>query len=201
MGKKTLVIASGNRGKLDEFRQMLAPKGFDVRAQSDYGVEPPPETGRTFVENALIKARNAAQASGSAALADDSGLVVHALDGRPGIHSARFAGEHADDDSNIDKLLCELEDMPEERRGACFYCCLVLLRHLEDPAPLIAIGRWHGYILEARRGQGGFGYDSVFVDPDMGVSAAELAAVEKNRLSHRGKALQALYQQLDDQEV
>jgi len=201
MAKKTLVIASGNRGKLDEFCQMLSPKGFDVRPQSDYGVEPPPETGRTFVENALIKARAAVQASGAAALADDSGLVVRALDGRPGIHSARFAGENADDDRNIDKLLTELQGMPEERRGAYFYCCLVLLRHLDDPAPLIATGRWHGYILEARRGRGGFGYDPVFIDLDVGVSAAELPAAEKNRLSHRGKALEALRRQLDDREI
>ena len=146
-------------------------------------------------------ARAAVQASGAAALADDSGLVVRALDGRPGIHSARFAGENADDDRNIDKLLTELQGMPEERRGAYFYCCLVLLRHLDDPAPLIATGRWHGYILEARRGRGGFGYDPVFIDLDVGVSAAELPAAEKNRLSHRGKALEALRRQLDDREI
>lgn len=198
MARPKLVIASGNAGKLAEFEQMLAPRGFDVVAQAEFGVRPPPETGRTFVENALIKARAAAAESKTAALGDDSGLVVDALDGRPGINSARFAGEDADDDANIDKLLGELEGMPEERRGAFFYCCLALLRHADDPAPLIATGRWHGYILDARRGDGGFGYDPVFHDPDRGVTAAEMPAGEKNRVSHRGRALDALLRQLEE---
>jgi len=193
-----LVIASGNRGKLAEFDDMLGPRGFDVRPQSDFDVEQPPETGRTFVENALIKARTAAEISGHAALGDDSGLVVRALKGRPGIYSARYAGPDADDEGNIDKLLQELEGLPEARRGAYFYCCLVLLRHAEDPAPLIATGRWHGYILESRRGDSGFGYDPVFNDPDMGATAAELPSAEKNRVSHRGRALDALMAQIDD---
>ena len=198
MAKRTLVIASGNAGKLAEFEDMLGSRGYEVRPQSDFDVEQPPETGKTFVENALVKARTAAEASGHAALGDDSGLVVQALDGRPGIQSARYAGKDAGDDANIDKLIGELEGLPEARRGAYFYCCLVLLRHADDPAPLIATGRWHGYILEARRGEGGFGYDPVFHDRDMGATAAELPAVEKNRVSHRGKALDALMKLLDD---
>ncbi|MGB0514566.1 MAG: RdgB/HAM1 family non-canonical purine NTP pyrophosphatase [Wenzhouxiangellaceae bacterium] len=198
MARQRLVIASGNRGKLTEFRQMLDVHGFDVRAQSEYNVESPPETGLTFVENALIKARAACEASGEPALADDSGLVVRALGGQPGIRSARYAGEPTDSAANIDKLLHELNGLPEERRGAYFYCCLVLLRHVDDPAPLIATGCWHGYILEARRGDGGFGYDPVFLEPRMGVTAAELPAAEKNRISHRGQALDSLIEMLDE---
>jgi len=198
MAKRTLVVASGNAGKLAEFEDMLGSRGYTVRPQSDFDVAQPPETGKTFVENALVKARTAAKASGHAALGDDSGLVVQALDGRPGIKSARYAGKGAGDDANIDKLIGELEGLPEARRGAYFYCCLVLLRHADDPAPLIATGRWHGYILEARRGEGGFGYDPVFHDRDMGATAAELPAAEKNRVSHRGRALEDLMKLLDD---
>jgi len=201
MNERKIVIASGNRGKLAEFRDMLTPMGIRVVAQAEFGVESPPETGLTFVENALIKARAAARAAACPALADDSGLVVRALDGRPGIHSARFAGEAADDRTNIDKLLAELDDLPEERRGAYFYCCLVLLRHPGDPAPLIATGRWHGYILEAPSGAGGFGYDPVFHDPERGATAAELPATEKNRVSHRGRALGNLLGQIEDEGV
>ena len=198
MAKRTLVVASGNAGKLTEFEDMLGSRGHVVRPQSDFDVEQPPETGTTFVENALVKARSAAKVSGHAALGDDSGLVVQALNGRPGILSARYAGKGAGDDANIDKLIGELEGLPEARRGAYFYCCLVLLRHADDPAPLIATGRWHGYILEARRGEGGFGYDPVFYDRDMGATAAELPAAEKNRVSHRGRALEDLMKLLDD---
>ncbi|MDX1626917.1 MAG: RdgB/HAM1 family non-canonical purine NTP pyrophosphatase [Wenzhouxiangellaceae bacterium] len=198
MARTRLVIASGNAGKIAEFRQMLEPRGYEVVPQSDVGVDPPPETGATFVENALIKARAAAEAAGGAALGDDSGLVVHALDGRPGIRSARFAGEDATDSENIDRLLAELDGLPPERRGACFYCCLVLLQHAEDPAPLIATGRWDGKILQERRGDGGFGYDPVFHDRRMGATAAELPAGEKNRVSHRGRALEQLIRQIDD---
>jgi XTP/dITP diphosphohydrolase len=198
MAKRTLVVASGNAGKLAEFEDMLGSRGYAVKPQSDFDVEQPPETGKTFVENALIKARTAAEVSGHAALGDDSGLVVQALDGRPGIKSARYAGKGAGDDANIDKLIGELEGLPEARRGAYFYCCLVLLRHADDPAPLIATGRWHGYILEERRGEGGFGYDPVFHDRAMGATAAELPAAEKNRVSHRGRALDDLMKLLDD---
>ena len=198
MARQKLVIASGNAGKIAEFEQMLAPSGFEIRPQQAFGVEPPPETGKTFIENALIKARAAADASGQAALGDDSGLVVEALDGRPGIRSARFAGDDADDAANIRKLVAELDGMPQERRGAFFYCCLVLLRHADDPAPLIATGRWYGYILDAPRGDGGFGYDPVFFDPERGVTAAEMPAGEKNRVSHRGRALDALMNLIDE---
>jgi XTP/dITP diphosphohydrolase len=197
MATPTLVIASGNAGKLAEFDQMLSPLNYRVRPQSDFNVIQPPETGLTFVENALIKARAAAEAAGGPALGDDSGLVVDALDGRPGIYSSRFAGEDASDSDNIDHLLAELEGLPQERRGAYFFCCLVLLQHAEDPAPLIATGRWHGYILEARRGESGFGYDPVFHDPEMGATAAELPAGEKNRVSHRGRALEQLIQLIE----
>ncbi|HMB38769.1 MAG TPA: RdgB/HAM1 family non-canonical purine NTP pyrophosphatase [Wenzhouxiangellaceae bacterium] len=198
MAKRTLVVASGNAGKLTEFEDMLGSRGYVVRPQSDFDVEQPPETGTTFVENALVKARSAAKVSGHAALGDDSGLVVQALDGRPGINSARYAGPDAGDDANIDKLIGELKGLPEDRRGAYFYCCLVLLRHADDPAPLIATGRWHGYILESRRGEGGFGYDPVFYDREMGATAAELPGAEKNRVSHRGQALDVLMKKLDD---
>lgn len=198
MAKRTLVVASGNAGKLAEFEDMLGSRGYTVRPQSDFDVEQPPETAKTFVENALVKARTAAKVSGKAALGDDSGLVVQALNGRPGIMSARYAGKGAGDDANIDKLVGELEGLPEARRGAYFYCCLVLLRHADDPAPLIATGRWHGYILEERRGEGGFGYDPVFYDRDMAATAAELPASEKNRVSHRGRALEDLMKLLDD---
>jgi len=198
MAKRTLVVASGNAGKLTEFQAMADSRGFAIKPQSDFDVEQPPETGTTFVENALVKARTAAKVSGHAALGDDSGLVVQALNGRPGILSARYAGKGADDDANIDKLLGELDGLPEDRRGAYFYCCLVLLRHADDPAPLIATGRWHGYILESRRGEGGFGYDPVFYDREMGATAAELPGAEKNRVSHRGQALDVLMKKLDD---
>jgi XTP/dITP diphosphohydrolase len=134
-------------------------------------------------------------------LADDSGLVVDALDGRPGIRSARYAGDAADPRANIERLLEELQGLPRERRGASFYCCLVLLRHADDPAPLIATGRWQGYILDAPRGVGGFGYDPVFLEPRLDVTAAELPAAEKNRISHRGKALELLLAQLDAEGV
>ncbi|MDT8439799.1 MAG: RdgB/HAM1 family non-canonical purine NTP pyrophosphatase [Wenzhouxiangellaceae bacterium] len=201
MARTRLVIASGNAGKLAEFRQLLGCRGFEVLPQSEFDVRQPPETGRTFIENALIKARTAAQASGHAALGDDSGLVVAALQGRPGIHSARYAGAQATDHDNIQRLLGELDGLPEERRGAFFFCCLVLLRHADDPAPLIATGRWHGYILASPRGDGGFGYDPVFLDPQRGITAAEMPAGEKNMVSHRGRALEALLDQVEAEGV
>lgn len=196
MALEKLVIASNNAGKLAEFRQMFEPLAMDVRPQSEFGVEAPEETGRTFVENALIKAREAARVSGCPALGDDSGLVVDALDGAPGIYSSRFAGEPSDDAANNRLLLEKLEGLPPERRGARFYCCLVLLEHADDPAPLIATGSWRGRILEAPRGDGGFGYDPLFEDVRMGASAAELPPSEKNRLSHRGRALARLVEML-----
>lgn len=191
-----LVLASGNRGKLEELAQMLEPLHIEVSSQAEFGVEPVAETGQTFVENALLKAREASRVSGMPALGDDSGLVVDALDGRPGIYSARFAGEEASDVDNNQKLLAELEGLPMERRTAHFHCCLVLLLHERDPVPLIAEGTWHGHILERPRGDGGFGYDPLFHDQRLGASAAELPMEEKARVSHRGKALAELIERL-----
>ncbi|RPE74850.1 RdgB/HAM1 family non-canonical purine NTP pyrophosphatase [Vulcaniibacterium tengchongense] len=186
------VIASGNPGKLREFRELLAGSGVEMVPQGELGVRDADETGLTFVENALLKARHAARATGLPALADDSGLCVDALGGAPGLYSARYAGRHGDAEANIDKLLEALKDVPDERRGAHFYAVIVLLRHAEDPQPIIAEGLWPGRILHARRGDGGFGYDPVFFDPALGRAAAELEAGLKNRLSHRGRALAAL---------
>lgn len=191
-----LVLASGNKGKLEELAHMLEPLHIEVLSQADFDIEPVAETGLTFVENALFKAREAARVSGLPALADDSGLVVDALDGRPGIHSARFAGADASDADNNDKLLRELAELPMERRAAHFHCSLVLLRHESDPAPIIAEGDWYGHILEAPRGEGGFGYDPLFHDRELGATAAELPMAEKARVSHRGKALSALIERL-----
>ncbi|RFF27311.1 MULTISPECIES: XTP/dITP diphosphatase [unclassified Wenzhouxiangella] len=191
-----LVLASGNKGKLKELAHMLEPLKISVVSQAEFDVEPVEETGLTFIENAILKAREAARVSGLPALGDDSGLVVDALDGHPGIYSARFAGENADDADNNDKLLRELADLPMERRTAHFHCCLVLLRHEADPVPIIAEGSWHGHILEAPRGDKGFGYDPLFHDRELGATAAELPMEEKARVSHRGKALAALIERL-----
>jgi XTP/dITP diphosphohydrolase len=191
-----LVLASGNKGKLRELAHMLEPLHIKVVSQAEFDVTPVEETGLTFVENALLKAREACRVSGLPALGDDSGLVVDALDGRPGIYSARFAGESASDADNNDKLLAELTDLPMERRTAHFHCCLVLLRHADDPVPIIAEGIWHGHILETPRGEGGFGYDPLFHDRELGATAAELPMEEKARVSHRGRALAALIEQL-----
>lgn len=191
-----LVVASGNRGKLAEFRQLCGGIGIECISQADLGIGEIEETASTFVGNALLKARHAARVSGLPALADDSGLCVDALDGAPGLHSARYAGVGADAQANIVKLLAALEHLPEAQRGARFHCVLVLLRHADDPQPLIAQGEWHGRILAAPRGSGGFGYDPVFYDPEHGVAAAELEPAVKNRISHRGLALQRLREQL-----
>jgi XTP/dITP diphosphohydrolase len=187
-----LVLASGNTGKLAELRDLLGDAGIDLHAQSEFGVEDAEETGLTFVENAILKARHAARATGLPALGDDSGLCVDALDGAPGLYSARYAGTHGDAGANIVKLLDALRDVPEQRRGARFVCVLALLRHAEDPQPLIAEGVWEGRILSSPRGDGGFGYDPVFFDPERTMGAAELEAALKNRISHRGRALALL---------
>jgi len=192
-----VVVATGNRGKLGELEAMLEPLGWHVRAQGELGIDGPEETGLTFVENALLKARHAAGASGRAALADDSGLVVPALDGRPGIYSSRFAGAGAADADNVARLLEELDGVPESERGAFFYCVLVLLRHADDPCPLIAEGRWDGTIATAPAGDGGFGYDPVFVVPERGCTAAALSPADKAALSHRGQAMAALRRRLE----
>lgn len=194
----TLVLASSNAGKLAELRSILADTGLSVRPQGDFNVVDAAETGSTFVENAIIKARNAAQVTGLPALADDSGLCVDALDGAPGVHSARYAG--ASDADNVARLLAALEDVPAERRGARFYCVLVMLRRFDDPAPIICEGAWHGSIQSESTGSNGFGYDPVFHVPEHRCSAAELDSAVKNRISHRARALNALKQQLTSRE-
>jgi len=191
-----LVLASSNPGKLAEFGQLFAHTGHELRLQTELGVQDIAETGMSFVENALFKARHAARATGLPALADDSGLCVDPLGGAPGLYSARYAGSDCDAAANIAKLLAALEDVPDERRVARFYCVLVLLRHAHDPQPLITEGVWEGRVLRAPRGDGGFGYDPVFLDPDSGLSAAELNPGRKNRISHRGRALAALREKL-----
>lgn len=191
-----LVLASSNQGKLEELRGLLSGNGIELLAQSDLGVEDAEETGATFVENALLKARHASRITGLPALADDSGICVDALDGAPGLYSARYAGEHGNASRNIDRLLEALREVPAERRTAHFYCVLVLLRHADDPQPLIVEGQWNGRILHQRRGSGGHGYDPVFFDPVHGQSAAEMELEFKNGISHRGKALALLKQRL-----
>ena len=193
------VLATGNRGKLAELNMLLAGAGLDLRVtpQSELGVSAAPETGATFVENALTKARHAARITGLPAIADDSGLVVPALGGAPGVRSARFAGEMADDDANIAKLLAAL-DAPSLDRAARFHCVLVALEHPDDPAPLLATGSWTGRIAQAPRGERGFGYDPVFLDPTLGRTAAELDADAKNRVSHRGETLRRLIELLEN---
>lgn len=190
-----VVLASGNPGKLREFGQMLADSGIELLPLSEFDVEPAAETAPTFVENALAKARQAASGTGLPAIADDSGLEVDALDGAPGVRSARYAGEPRDDAANNRKLLAALEGRPPEARSARFRAVLVYLRHAADPAPLIVEGVWEGRIAEAPRGSGGFGYDPLFELPD-GRTSAELPAADKNRLSHRGQALAGLRQRL-----
>ncbi|HEY6986505.1 MAG TPA: RdgB/HAM1 family non-canonical purine NTP pyrophosphatase [Rhodanobacteraceae bacterium] len=192
MELRRLVVATGNRGKLAEIRDVLAGTGIELVAQSDLGIADADETGSTFVENALIKARHAARASGLPALGDDSGICVDALGGAPGLLSARYAGAHGDAGANIAKLLRALERTDDHARGAHFHCAIVLLRSVADPVPLIAEGRWSGRILHAPRGTNGFGYDPVFLDPVWGKSAAELDSAVKNRVSHRGQALARL---------
>jgi len=197
--RRTLVLASGNAGKLTELSGMLQPLGWTVRPQDEWSVGSAVENGQTFIENALIKARQAARVTGLPALGDDSGLVVDALGGQPGIYSSRYAGESADDRSNNEKLLQALAGVEAGARGAHFYCAMALLRYPEDPAPLLATGRWHGRILEVPAGTGGFGYDPLFWVPEEGCSAAQLCAATKNRLSHRGKAMSELLTQVEDE--
>ncbi|GEN28478.1 dITP/XTP pyrophosphatase [Halovibrio variabilis] len=192
----TLVLASGNAGKLNEFNQLLSPLGFDIRPQADFGVQDVEETGLTFVENALLKAREASLVSGFPALADDSGLEVDALHGAPGIYSARYAGEPKSDEKNNQKLLAALSECAEGQRSGRYWCVLVYLRHPEDPVPVIVQRSWEGEILAHPRGTGGFGYDPLFWLPDQGMSVAELPSESKNRLSHRGRALQGLVELL-----
>lgn len=191
-----LVLASGNKGKLKEFGQVLAPLGFEVVPQSEFNVIEVDETGLTFIENALLKAREASRVSGLPAMADDSGIEVDALKGAPGIYSARFSGADATDQRNNEKLLAELSGLPEADRTARYWCVLVYLRHADDPTPIIAQGSWQGRILEAQQGEGGFGYDPLFWVEELNRTAAELKPEEKNKRSHRGKATLDLVAQL-----
>jgi XTP/dITP diphosphohydrolase len=190
-----IVVASSNRGKLVEIREILGDE-FELIAQSDLGIEDADETASTFVENALLKARNAAKKSGLPSLGDDSGLCVDALNGAPGLYSARYAGEHGNAAANIAKLLDAMRDVADEKRTAHFHCSIVLMAHADDPAPIIAEGRWYGGILDAPRGDRGFGYDPIFFDPALNAGAGELDAAVKNRVSHRGLALAKLRERL-----
>lgn len=191
-----IVLATANAGKLREFQALLAGRELRVVPQSQFNIAAVEETGLTFVENAILKARHAARYSGLPAIADDSGLEVDFLNGAPGIHSARFAGDNASDAKNNQRLLALLQDTAEEERTARFHCSLVFLRHDLDPTPLICQGTWEGRILFAPRGNRGFGYDPLFYVPTCGCTAAELPQQEKNRLSHRGQAMAALWRAL-----
>lgn len=191
---RTIVLASNNAGKLKEFRQLLEPIGFDLRTQGEFDVPEAEEPHPTFVENALAKARHASRLTGLPALADDSGVCANALGGAPGVLSARYAGEPKSDAANNRKLIADLTVGAD--KSAYYYCVLVFVRHADDPQPVIAEGRWNGEIIAEPRGQGGFGYDPHFLLPELGKTAAELTAEEKNRLSHRGKALRVLVEKL-----
>lgn len=193
---KDILFASGNKGKVNELKEMLVPFGLNVVPQSEFSVEEVPETGTTFVENAIIKARHAAKVTGLPCIADDSGLEVSALNGAPGIYSSRFAGTNATDGTNIDKLLTELKDVPEQQRQARFVCVLVFMRHADDPTPIICQGFWQGVITSERHGDNGFGYDPVFYQPDLNCTSADLSPEQKHQLSHRGKALKQLISQI-----
>lgn len=193
---KRLVIASNNKGKIAELTDLLNPLGLTPVAQGELGVGEAEEPAVTFVENAILKARHAARITGLPALADDSGLAVDALGGAPGVRSARYAGDTASDEDNVRALLDALKDVPEPQRTAQFHCVLVYLRHADDPTPVICHGRWPGSILPEPRGEGGFGYDPVFLVPETGTSAAELPRADKGRISHRGRALALLLDQL-----
>ncbi|AFU18745.1 MULTISPECIES: RdgB/HAM1 family non-canonical purine NTP pyrophosphatase [Actinobacillus] len=196
MEQTKVVLATGNKGKVKEMADVLAQFGFDVVAQSEFGIESPEETGLTFVENALLKARYASKMTGLPAIADDSGLAVDALGGAPGLYSARYAGEDGNDEANRKKLLAELQNVADEKRGAKFVSCIVFLQHETDPTPKIALGECFGEILREERGQNGFGYDSLFFYPPKNCSFAELETSEKKQISHRAIALDVLKQQL-----
>lgn len=187
-----IVLASGNQGKIKELTTLLQPLHIEVVPQSAFNVPDADETGLTFIENAILKARHAAKLTSLPALADDSGIAVDALDGMPGIYSARYAGTHGDRIANMNKLLEEMRDVPDDKRQAAFHCVLAFVRTAEDPTPIICHGIWHGSVLHEMRGENGYGYDPVFFIPEHNKSAAELTADEKNNLSHRGQALSML---------
>ena len=190
-----IVLASGNKGKLKEFNDMLAPLDIEVVPQSEFNVPEAEETGLTFVENAILKARNAAAHTGLPAIADDSGIEVDYLLGAPGIYSARYAGENANDENNLNALLAALDGVPSKERSARYQCVLVMMRHSKDPTPLIVQDNWEGAILESPSGDGGFGYDPIFWVPEHKCSAAELTKQQKHAISHRGKAMRQLLAQ------
>jgi XTP/dITP diphosphohydrolase len=194
-----IVLASGNAGKVRELQALLRSLVVEIVPQTAFGIEAAGETGLTFVENAILKARHATRASGLPAIAEDSGIEVEALGGAPGIHSARYAGAGASDPGNVDKLLAAAAELPDAARGARFVCVMVYLRHALDPTPLIAQGTWAGRLLRAPRGANGFGYDPIFEVPGHGCSSAQLAPEVKNALSHRGQAARTLLQQLAEE--
>lgn len=193
---RKLVIASNNAGKIAELNALLAPLGLQPVAQGELGVSEADEPAVTFVENAILKARHAARTTGLPALADDSGLAVDALGGQPGVRSARYGGDGASDSDNVKALLANMDKVPEDQRGAQFHCVLVYLRHADDPTPLVCHGQWHGHILRQPAGTGGFGYDPIFHVPERNCSAAELSRFDKSQLSHRGRALAMMTDQL-----
>jgi XTP/dITP diphosphohydrolase len=199
MTARRVVLATGNPGKLRQFSELLANTDFTLLRQSDFGIEPPPETGRTFLENSLLKARNAARLTGLPAIADDSGIEVDALGGRPGLYSARYAGENASDAENLEKMLGEMVAVPAAQRGARYRSVIVFVRAADDAAPLVAEGVWEGAIAAAPRGSGGFGYDPIFLPRDESGTAAELSTERRNELSHRGQAARAFLAQLAQQ--
>jgi XTP/dITP diphosphohydrolase len=196
---KKIVLATGNKGKVKELAAMLSSLSIEVLSQSDFAVTEVPETGRTFIENAIIKARHASKHTGLPAIADDSGLAVDALGGAPGVYSARFSGENATDQSNITKLLGAMADVPNDKRQAKFLCVLVYMRHADDPLPIICQGEWCGEIMTEQQGDNGFGYDPIFWVNQQNSSSAQLTPQQKNDLSHRGKALKLLLVQLQNQ--
>ncbi|EKO3404006.1 XTP/dITP diphosphatase [Vibrio fluvialis] len=196
---KKIVLATGNQGKVREMADLLADFGFDVVAQSEFNVSEVAETGTTFIENAIIKARHAAKETGLPAIADDSGLEVDYLGGAPGVYSARYAGEDASDQQNLEKLLDAMKDVSEAQRSARFHCVLVLMRHENDPTPLVCHGKWEGRILTQAHGSNGFGYDPIFFVPEENCASAQLEPVRKKQLSHRGQALKKLFQAIEEQ--
>jgi XTP/dITP diphosphohydrolase len=194
-----VVLATGNKGKVKELARMLSGLGIEVFPQSEFSVVDVAETGTTFVENAIIKARHAAKQTGFPAIADDSGLTVDALSGKPGVYSARYSGDQATDQSNITKLLDAMADIPKDKRQAKFLCVLVFMRHADDPTPIICQGEWSGEITTKQQGENGFGYDPVFWVDTQNCSSAQLSPAQKNAFSHRGKALKLLLAQLQNE--
>lgn len=191
-----IVLATGNKGKVREFSKLLQDFPYQIIPQSEFQLEEAEETGTTFVENAIIKARHAARLTGLPSMADDSGLAVDALGGAPGVYSSRYAGANATDSDNVQKLLAEMQGVDEAQRSARFLCVIVFMRSADDPTPLICQGEWFGHISPVQRGEGGFGYDPVFWLSGQNQTAAQLPSELKNRISHRGKAMEKLLQLL-----